>query len=54
MERIESEMIAKRIYVMKCAGSRPKGRKWKMWIDTLKECLKKSSLDFTQSKENGA
>ena len=34
-------MIARRVYVGECAGSRSVGRVRKKWIDTVKECLKK-------------
>ena len=42
---MENDRIAKRFYVGDCAGSRSVGRPRKRWIDTVKECLKKSGLD---------
>ena len=45
MERMENDRIAKRVYVGECAGSRSVGRPRKWWTDTVKECLKKRSLD---------
>ena len=42
---MESDRIAKRVYVGECAGSRSVGRPRKRWIDTVKECLSKRSLD---------
>ena len=35
----------KRIYVGECAGGHSVGRPWKIWNDTVKECLKKRGLD---------
>ena len=45
---MENDMIAKRVYVRECAGSRPVGRQWKMWIDTMKNCKKNGVFDFRQ------
>ena len=45
MERIESDRIAKRIYVGECAGSCSLGRPWKRLMDIEKDCLKKRGLD---------
>ena len=50
MERMENERIAKRVYVGECAGSRSLDRPRKRWIDSAKDCLKKSGLDFTQAR----
>ena len=50
MERMENERIAKRVYVGECAGSRSLDRPRKRWIDSVKDCLKKSGLDFTQAR----
>ena len=45
MERMQNDRIAKSFYVGECAGSRSMGRLRKRWIDTVKHCLKKRSLD---------
>ena len=45
MEKIKNDRIAKRVYVGVCAGSRLVGRPQKRWNDTMKECLRKGSLD---------
>ena len=50
MERMERDRIAKRIYVGKCAGNRSVGRLWKIWIDTMKDCLRKRGLDVNQAR----
>ena len=50
MERMERDRIAKRVYVGKCAGSRSAGRPRKRWIDTVKEYLKKRSLEIRQAR----
>ena len=50
---MDSDRISKRVYVGECAGSRSVGRTQKIWIYTVKECLKKRGLDQA-SKENGA
>ena len=47
-------MIAKRVYVGVCAGNYSVGRPGKRWIDIMKECLKKRSLDVKQAGEFGA
>ena len=49
VERMENDRITKRVYVGECAGSCSVGRPWKRWIDTVKECLKKS-LDVNQAR----
>ena len=54
VERMENDRIAKRVYVGKSAGSHSVGRSWKRWIDIMKNCLKKRSLDKLSKKENGA
>ena len=38
VQRMESDMIAKRVYVRECAGSSSVGKPQKRWIDTVKEC----------------
>ena len=45
LERMESRMIAKRVYVGEYAGSRSAGRPRKRWLETVKECLMKRGLD---------
>ena len=50
VERVESDMIAKRIYVGECAGSPSMGRLQKRWIDIVKECLRKRGLDVRQAR----
>ena len=47
VERIERDKRAKRV---ECAGSRSVGSPRKRWIDTVKECLKKSGLDVRQAR----
>ena len=47
-ERIDR--IIKRVYVEECAGSCSVGRPWKRWINTVKECLKKTGLDVMQAR----
>ena len=44
VERMEKEMIAKRVYIGECAGSYSRGRPRKRWSDTLKDCLRKQGL----------
>ena len=50
VERMETDRIAKRVYVGECAGSRSVGRPRKRWIDTVKECLRKRGLDVRQAR----
>ena len=45
MERMEDDRIAKRVYVLDCAGSRSVVRSRERWIDTVKDCLRKRGLD---------
>ena len=47
---MERDRIARRVYVRDCAGSRSMDRPHKRWIDTMKECLKKTGLDVRQAK----
>ena len=44
---MENDRNAK-VYVGKCAGSHSVGRLQKRWIDTVKECLKKSNWEVRQ------
>ena len=50
LERMESNRIAKRVYVEDCTDSRSVGMPWKRWIDNVKECLRKRSLDVRQAR----
>ena len=50
VERMEMGMIAKRVYVEEFAGIRSAGRPQKRWLDTVKECLKKTGLDVRQAR----
>ena len=50
MERMEIDKIAKKVYVGECAGSLSVGKPRKRWIDTVKDCLKKSGLDVRQAR----
>ena len=50
LERMERDRIDKRVYVGECAGSHSVGRAWKIWIDTVKDCLKKRGLDVRQAR----
>ena len=43
---MEDDKIAKRVYVGECAGSRSRKR----WIDTVKDCLKKTGLNISQAR----
>ena len=47
---MENDRIAKMVYVGECAGSRSVGRPQKRWIDTVKDCFKKRSLDVRQAR----
>ena len=50
VERMESDRIAKRVYVSECAGSRSVGRPRKRWNDTVKGSLEKRGLDVRQGR----
>ena len=50
MDRMENDKIAERIYVGECAGSCSMGRPRKRWIDTVKDCLRKRSLDARETR----
>ena len=50
VERMENDIISKRVYVGECAGSRSVGRARKRWIDTVKDNLKKIGLDVRQAR----
>ena len=47
---MKNDMIAKKVYVGECSGSRSVGRPKKRWIDTGKDCLKKRGLDVRQER----
>ena len=49
VERMEKDMIAKRVYIGECAGSRSLGRAQKRWTDTMKDCLRKRGLNVRQA-----
>ena len=50
MERMENDMISKRVYVGKCAGSWSVGRLQKRWIDNVKEFLRKRGFNVKQAR----
>ena len=52
--RMEKDRIAKRVFVGESAGSCSVGRPRKIWLNTVKGCLRKRDLDVRKSKENGA
>ena len=45
-----NDRIVERVYVEECAGSRSVGRPRKRWIDTVKDCLKKRSVDVRHAR----
>ena len=46
---MESDRIAKSVYVGVCAGSCSVGRLWKRWSNTVKDCLGKRGLNVWQA-----
>ena len=50
---MESDRIAKRVYVGECASSCSVGRPKKRWIDTVK-VFKEKKFGCQTSKDNGA
>ena len=50
MERMENDKIAKTVYVGECAGSRSVSRPRKIWIDIIKESLRKRGMDVRQAR----
>ena len=48
VERMEIDMITKRLYLGVCNGSRSVGWPRKSWIDTVRDCLRKRGLDVKQ------
>ena len=51
---MENDRTAKGIHVEVCAGNRSVGSLWKIWIETVKDCLRKKRFGCEASKENGA
>ena len=51
VERMESDKIAKRIYVEECAGSCSVGKPRKRWIDTVKEFFFKGKEGWMLGKQ---
>ena len=51
VKRMERGRIAKRFYVLDCAGTHSVGSPRKRWIDTVKECLKKTGLDVRVARK---
>ena len=45
------EGVLRWFYVGECASDRSAGRLRKRWIDTVKECLRKRSLDVRQARK---
>ena len=43
--------IAEIVYVGKCDDSHSVSRPQKIWIDTVKDCIRKRGLDVGQAKE---
>ena len=50
VERMERDMIAKRVYVGECAGNHSVDRPKKRWIDTAKGYLRKRGLEVRQAR----
>ena len=50
VERMETDRIAKRVYVKEREGSPSLGSPRKRWIDTVKDYLKKRGLDVRQTR----
>ena len=50
VERMESDKIAKSVYVGKIVGRRCDMRPRRRWNDTVKDCLKKRGLDIRQAR----
>ena len=51
VERRENDRVAKILYVGEWAVIHSVGRPRKRWIDTVKECLRKRSLDIRQERK---
>ena len=50
VERMDIDWIAKRVYVWECASSCSVSTPHKRWIDTVKDCLKKTGLDVRHAR----
>ena len=50
VERMEMDMIAKRVYRGENTGSHSVGRPQKRWIDTVKDLLRKRDLNVRQER----
>ena len=50
VEKMERDMITKRVYVGECSSIRSVGRPRKRGIDTVKEGLKKRGMDVRQAR----
>ena len=50
VERMEKDRTDNRIYVGECAGSHSVGMPRKIWIDTMKGCLRKRGLHVGQGR----
>ena len=50
MEGMERDKITKRDYVGECTSRCSVGRPRKRWIDTAKECLKKTGMSSKQRR----
>ena len=50
VERRRNDNIATRVYVRECTRGPSVGRPRKKWIDTVKDCLKKSGLGVRQAR----
>ena len=48
VERMESDRIARRVYVGECAGSRSMGRPRTRWSNIVKECSRKRDSDVRE------
>ena len=48
VDRMENDRGIKRLRMGECDGARPVDRPRKMWVDTVKYCLKKKGLDIRQ------
>ena len=50
VERMENNKMAKRVFVGDCACSRSVGKPRKRWIDTVKDYLRKRTLNVRQAR----
>ena len=49
VEMMENDRIAKRVYVGEWTDSPSVGKPRNIWLDTVKECLKKGGMDIRQA-----